>query len=99
MSDRDRASDTVEIARFRFRYEAEMAAGTLADAGIPAVVVGDDVGGMYPGIMSVALRVGRGDAGRAREALASAAEVFVADEPDTADIIDAADESDEVEPS
>ncbi len=66
---RGRDVDTVEIARFRYRYEAEMAAGRLADAGIPAVVVGDDAGGMYPGIMSVALRVAREDEERAREAL------------------------------
>ena len=88
MSDRDRASDTVEIARFRFRYEAEMAAGTLADAGIPAVVVGDDVGGMYPGIMSVALRVGGEDADRAREALAAVSEADLADEADGSDADD-----------
>ena len=66
MADR---GDTVEVARFRFRHEAEMAAGRLADAGIPAVVVGDDAGGMYPGIMSVGIRVARGDEARAREVL------------------------------
>lgn len=66
----DRGLETIEIARFRFRYEAEMAAGMLEDAGIPAVVVGDDVGGMYPGVMSVGLRVARADAERAKETLA-----------------------------
>ena len=49
-----------------------MAAGRLADAGIPAVVVGDDAGGMYPGIMPVAIRVAREDEARAREALEGA---------------------------
>lgn len=62
--------DTVEVARFRYRYEAEMAAGRLLDASIPAVVVGDDVGGMYPGIMGVVVvRVAREDEDRARELL------------------------------
>ena len=70
MGDRDRETGSVEVARFRFRYEAEMAAGKLADAGVPAVVVGDDVGGMYPGVMFVAVRVSRRDAERAREVLA-----------------------------
>lgn len=64
-----RGSDTVEVARFRFRYEAEMAAGRLLDASIPAVVVGDDVGGMYPGIMFVGVRVASEDEDRAREVL------------------------------
>ena len=66
---KDRGVETIEVARFRYRHEAEMAAGRLADAGIPAVVVGDDVGGMYPGIMSVGLRVAREDEERARAAL------------------------------
>ena len=66
---KDRGVETIEVARFRHRHEAEMAAGRLADAGIPAVVVGDDVGGMYPGIMSVGLRVACKDEERARAAL------------------------------
>jgi hypothetical protein len=76
VTDRDRETRSIEnrsieIRRFRYRYEAEMAAGQLADAGIPAVVMGDDAGGMYPGIMPVALRVGDADAERAREVLGS----------------------------
>ena len=67
MADR---GDIVEVARFRFRHEAEMAAGRLADARIPAIVVGDDAGGMYPGIMSIGIRVARADEARAREVLA-----------------------------
>ena len=67
---KDRDVETIEVARFRYRHEAEMAAGLLADAGVPAVVVGDDAGGMYTGIMTVALRVAREDEARAREALA-----------------------------
>lgn len=65
-----RRGDSVEIARYTHRHEAEMAAGRLVDAGIPAVVVGDDAGGMYPGIMPVAVRVAPEDEERAREALA-----------------------------
>ncbi len=64
--------ETIEIARFRYRHEAEMAAGLLADAGVPAVVVGDDAGGMYPGIMAIGLRVAREDEARARETLTEA---------------------------
>lgn len=61
--------ETIEIARFRYRHEAEMAAGLLADAGVPAVVVGDDIGGMYPGIRAIRLHVARENEARAREAL------------------------------
>ena len=64
-----RRDDSLEIARFRFRHEAEMAAGRLVDAGIPAVVVGDDIGGMYPGVMFVSVRIAREDEDRAREVL------------------------------
>jgi len=64
-----RRDDSVEIARYRFRHEAEMAAGRLVDAGIPAVVAGDDIGGMYPGIMSIGVRVARENEERARELL------------------------------
>jgi len=64
-----RRDDSVEIARYRFRHEAEMAAWRLVDAGIPAVVAGDDIGGMYPGIMSIGVRVARENEERARELL------------------------------
>ena len=46
-----------------------LAAGLLADAGVPAVVVGDDAGGMYPSLVGVRSRVAREDEARAREAL------------------------------
>ena len=64
--------DSVEIARYRFRHEAEMAAGRLVDAGIPVVVAGDDIGGMYPGVMSIGVRVARENEERARELLSDA---------------------------
>ena len=41
----------VEVARFPYRHVAEMALGILEDEGIPGVVVGDDGGGMYPGVL------------------------------------------------
>lgn len=69
MASRGRSLETVEVARFRFRYEAEMAAGRLEDAGIPAFVFGDDIGGMYPGVASVGVRVTAEDVERAREVL------------------------------
>jgi hypothetical protein len=64
-----RGVETIEVASFRFRHEAEMVAGLLADAGIPAVVVGGDIGGAYPGIGTISVRVARADEARAREAL------------------------------
>ena len=60
----------VEVARFHYRHVAEMALGILEDEGIPGVVVGDDGGGMYPGILgSVRLVVPEGHADRARRVL------------------------------
>ncbi|HUP20735.1 MAG TPA: DUF2007 domain-containing protein [Gemmatimonadota bacterium] len=59
----------VEVARYRYRHEAEMRRALLDDEGIDSVVVGDDVGGMYPGIFptgSIRLVVGPEDAERAR---------------------------------
>lgn len=38
------------VARYRGRLEAELAAGFLLDAGIPAVVVADDSGGLEPAL-------------------------------------------------
>jgi hypothetical protein len=60
----------VEVARFTYRHAAEMALGILEDEGIPGVVVGDDGGGMYPGIFgSVRLVVPEAHADRARRVL------------------------------
>ncbi len=42
--------DTVEIARFTHRYEAEMAQGYLHDAGIECLVMTDDAGGADLGL-------------------------------------------------
>jgi hypothetical protein len=66
-----RGSDQpVEVARFTYRHVAEMALGILQDEGIPGVVVGDDGGGMYPGILqSVRLVVPEAHAERARRVL------------------------------
>lgn len=38
------------VARFQYRYEAELARGYLADAGIPSAVQVDDAGGAYAGL-------------------------------------------------
>lgn len=62
-------SGPVQIARYRYRHEAEMRRALLEDEGIDAVVVGDDAGGMYPGVFpagSIRLVVGPDDADRAR---------------------------------
>lgn len=46
MTDRDEAGlELVPIAEFRYRHEAEFAAGFLADAGIPFRLQVDDAGG------------------------------------------------------
>ena len=64
------AGQPVEVARFHYRHVAEMALGILEDEGIPGVVVGDDGGGMYPGILgSVRLVVPEAHADRARRVL------------------------------
>lgn len=60
----------VEVARFHYRHVAEMALGILEDEGIPGVVVGDDGGGMYPGVLGgVRLVVPESHADRARRVL------------------------------
>ncbi len=65
--------DTVMIATFRYRHEAEFAGALLESEGIEYVLVGDDAGGMRPEIMSVnpiRLYVAREDADRAARVIA-----------------------------
>lgn len=59
----------VEVARYRWRHEAEIAVGLLEDAGIPSVVVADDAGGAYAGIAPARLVVAPEHAERARRIL------------------------------
>lgn len=61
----------MEVGRYRWRHEAEMARGVLEDEGIPATVIADDAGGAYAGIAPARLLVARGAASRAREILRS----------------------------
>jgi Putative prokaryotic signal transducing protein len=42
--------DTVVLARFNHRYEADIAKGYLSDAGIDCVVSADDAGGADMGL-------------------------------------------------
>lgn len=63
-------SEPVEVGRYPYRHLADMAAGLLEDAGIDAVVVADDIGGMYAGIAPSRVVVASGEADRAREILA-----------------------------
>lgn len=60
----------VEVARFAYRHEAEMALGILEDEGIPGIVLADDVGGMYTGIATARIAVPADHADRARSVLA-----------------------------
>ncbi|MGH7543288.1 MAG: DUF2007 domain-containing protein [Gemmatimonadota bacterium] len=70
----------VEVGRWRWRHEAEVARGLLEDAGIPSVVMADDIGGAYAGIAPARLLVAPEDAAQAREVLMTAVEP--AGEPD-----------------
>ena len=70
MTARDRGDVPVEVARFQWRYEAEMALGILEDEGIPGVVLADDAGGAYAGIASSRLVVPAEYADHARSVLA-----------------------------
>jgi hypothetical protein len=38
------------IATFSYRHDAEYAAGFLADAEIPSLLLTDDAGGLHPGV-------------------------------------------------
>ncbi|MGH7572844.1 MAG: putative signal transducing protein [Gemmatimonadota bacterium] len=62
----------VEVGRYRWRHEAEIAQGLLDDAEILSTVVADDIGGAYAGIAPARLLVAPEDAERAREVLEGA---------------------------
>lgn len=62
-------SEPIEIMRYHYRHQAEMAQGLLADAGIASAIVADDAGGMYAGIAAVRLMVAPEDSARANEIL------------------------------
>lgn len=69
------SDDTVVLARFHYRHEAELAHGYLQDAGIPAGLFIDDAGGMEVGLAfanPARLVVHRDRAAEAREILESA---------------------------
>ena len=70
MTGRPNDRGPVEVARFRWRHEAEMALGILEDEGIPGVVLADDIGGQYVGIGVARVVVPAEHADRAREVLA-----------------------------
>ena len=63
----------IELARYAYRHEAEIAAGFLEDAGIQAMVQVDDAGGYDFGLAfarPARLLVPRADLEKAREVLA-----------------------------
>lgn len=77
----DRKLEAVRIAEYRYRHEAEFAAGFLEDAGIPYRLQLDDAGGADLGLSMLhpsAIWVRSVDAGIARELLS-----LEADGPDT----------------
>jgi hypothetical protein len=64
--------DLVKIKTYSNETEAEMDKGRLESAGIPAMIVNDDVGGMHPQLQAgrgVKLYVGPDDVDQAREVL------------------------------
>lgn len=65
-------SDLAEVARYRWRHEADLARGILEAEGIESAVLADDVGGVYPGIAPARLVVSRHDLERARTLLRDA---------------------------
>ena len=65
-------NETVTVARFTYRHEAEFAAGFLADADIPHSVLVDDHGGHVTLSNSATVLVASSDAERAREVLREA---------------------------
>ena len=62
------------IATFRYRHEAETAAGFLENRQIVAAIFADDAGGSYPAMNSAGARlvVSEADTDRAREILVDA---------------------------
>lgn len=71
------AMNTILLRTYRFRHEADVDRAVLESAGIPTVIVGDDMGGMGAHIMTanpIRLYV-------AAEAAAEAQEVLSEDEP------------------
>ncbi|HKK48010.1 MAG TPA: hypothetical protein VJ932_02880 [Alkalispirochaeta sp.] len=43
-------TDTITVAQFRYRFEAEHVLGFLRQNGVEAILWGDDVGGLNPAI-------------------------------------------------
>jgi hypothetical protein len=70
MADRRDTGGPVEVARYRWRHEAEMALGILEDEGIPGAVLADDGGRAYAGLGVARIVVGPMHADRARAVLA-----------------------------
>lgn len=67
--------ETVLVARFHYRHQADFARQVLEDAGIPSALQLDDAGGIEMGMAFVnpaRLRVRAEDAGRARDVLRGA---------------------------
>tara|TARA_B100000614_G_scaffold217398_1_gene202604 strand:- start:488 stop:769 length:282 start_codon:yes stop_codon:yes gene_type:complete len=50
MARHDETPDTITVAQYRFRFEAEHALEFLRQNGVDAILWGDDVGGLNPAI-------------------------------------------------
>ena len=85
-------ADTMIVATFGYRHEAEFARETLRSAGIESILIGDDAGGAYAGMSftrPMVLRVRADELEHAREVLAD----FGTDGEDEGDV-DGEDEGD-----
>jgi Putative prokaryotic signal transducing protein len=85
---RDPKLEEVAVGQFRYRHEAEFAAGFLRDAGIPYRLQIDDAGGADFGLLHLRpalLWVRAVDAERARDLLAPDEEADAAWEPSAPD--------------
>lgn len=80
-----RGSSPIEVARFRWRHEAEMALGILEDEGVPGAVMADDAGGQYAGIGAARVIVPAEHADRARAVLGELARDAVEGPPAESD--------------
>ncbi len=78
------ADETVVVATFRYRLEAEFTLETLRAAGIDAMLLADDAGGMYAGLSlsgQARILVHSSEAERARALLEDAGDSDAPEDP------------------
>ena len=63
------SSDLITISTFRSTADAQIAKGTLDEAGIESMIRADNAGGMYPAMSGAELLVRSEDVDKAHDAL------------------------------